>query len=91
MTLLTAVQEVESAISRYNAALKQVETLEDLVKESARTYYLSLDLYKQGLSDFINVINAQLTYLENQNSLVVANGNVYAAQVSLYQALGGGY
>lgn len=90
MTLLTAVEEVENAISSYNAAISHVKALKEVVEESARSYNLSLDLYKEGLSDFINVINSQLTYLENQNSLVEANGSVYAAQVALYQALGGG-
>lgn len=90
LTILTAIEEVNNAISSYNAALAHVAALEAVVSESSRSYDLSVDLYKQGLSDFINVINSQLTFLENQSALAEANGNVYAAQVALYKALGGG-
>lgn len=90
MTVLTAVEEVENAISNYNAAVERVAALKGVVDESEKGYKLSVELYKDDLSDFINVVNSQLTYLENQNALVEANGNVYAAQVALYQALGGG-
>lgn len=91
LTLLNAVEEVENAISRYNGIVEQIKLLDKLMDESKKSYELAVDLYKQGLSDFINVVNAQLTYLENQNSLVVAKGNALTAQVALYQALGGGY
>ncbi|MDE6317117.1 MAG: TolC family protein, partial [Muribaculaceae bacterium] len=90
MTVLTALEEVENAISDYNAALANVSLLEKAVEESKHSYTLAVDLYRDGLSDFINVNNSQLTYLENQNSLASANGKVYAAQVALYEALGGG-
>ncbi len=90
MTVLTAVEEVNNAISNYNAALEHVKALKGVVEESEHSYQLSVDLYKQGLSDFINVVNSQLTFLENQSSLAQANGNVYAAQIAIYKALGGG-
>ncbi len=90
MTLLTAVEEVENAVSNYNAAIDRVKMLKSVVEESERSYNLAVGLYRDGLSDFINVINSQLTFLENQNSLAAANGNVYSAQVAIYKALGGG-
>lgn len=90
MTLLTAIEEVNNAISDYNAALDNVRLLKQVVEESEHSYNLSVDLYRDGLTDFINVNNSQLTFLENQNSLAEANGKVYAAQIALYEALGGG-
>ena len=51
---------------------------------------LSLDRYTQGLSDFYNVVQAQLTYLSNQNSLVAARGRALISLTDLYKALGGG-
>lgn len=90
LTMQTAVEEVNSAISTYNASLTHVLRLKDVVEESQRSYELSVEQYKEGLSDFINVVNSQLTFLENQSALAEANGNVYAAQVALYKAFGGG-
>ena len=89
-TVMTAVEEVENAISQYNSAIEQVEALQKVVAESAHTYRLSVDLYKDGLSDFINVTDSQVTYLENRMSLASAVGSVYSAQIALYKALGGG-
>ncbi len=89
-TVMTAVEEVENAISQYNSAIEQVEALQKVVAESERTYRLSVELYKDGLSDFINVTDSQVTYLENRMSLASAVGSVYSAQIALYKALGGG-
>lgn len=89
-TVMTAVEEVENAISQYNSAIEQVEALQNVVEESGHTYKLSVDLYKDGLSDFINVTDSQVTYLQNRMSLASAIGSVYSAQIALYKALGGG-
>ncbi|MDE7375253.1 MAG: efflux transporter outer membrane subunit [Muribaculaceae bacterium] len=90
LTVMTAVEEVENAITLYNAAVDQVKALQSAVDESENTYRLSVQLYKDGLSDFLNVTNAQAAYLENQLSLASATGSVYSAQITLYKALGGG-
>ena len=90
LTVMTAVEEVENAITLYNAAVDQVTALRNAVDESENTYRLSVQLYKDGLSDFLNVTNAQAAYLENQLSLASATGSVYSAQITLYKALGGG-
>ncbi|MDE5808516.1 MAG: efflux transporter outer membrane subunit [Muribaculaceae bacterium] len=91
MTVLNAIEEVENAISRYNASLKEIGCLELLIEQSRKSLELSLDLYKQGLTAFSNVVDAQQSYLENQNSLVSARGDALSQLVNLYQALGGGY
>lgn len=91
LTVLNAIEEVENAISRYNACLKECGCLEQLIEQSRKSLELSLGLYKQGLTAFSNVVDAQQSFLENQNSLVSARGDALAQLVSLYQALGGGY
>ncbi len=90
MTLLTAVEEVDNALTSYKAALERSRLMREVLEQSAKSYNLSVDLYKDGLADFINVVNSQVTYLENQTALAEAEGNVYAAQVAIYEALGGG-
>ncbi len=91
LTVLNAIEEVENAISRYNATLKEIEYLNSLIEQSRKSLELSLGLYKQGLTAFNNVMDAQQSYLEYQNSLVSARGTALTQLVSLYQALGGGY
>lgn len=91
MTVLNAVEEVENAISRYNGSLHQIDYLNQLIEQSEKSLQLSLDLYKQGLTAFSNVVDAQQSYLEYQNSLVSARGNALTQLVNLHQALGGGF
>lgn len=91
LTLITAVEEVDNAIIRYRNILKNIEGLEQVVYWSSREESLSLDLYKQGLTAFSNVVDAQLNLLESQNSLISAQGDALLALVDLYKALGGGW
>ena len=91
MTVVNAVGEVENALARRDAAVAQCKSLEKVVEESQRSFELSVDLYKQGLTSFTNVIDAQITYLQNQNALTQARGTALSSTVSIYQALGGGF
>ncbi len=91
MTVLTAVEEVRNALSRYTATLKYIDSISKVVENSEESVRLSLDQYKQGLTDFYNVVEAQLNYLTYQNSLVEARGNALTSLINLYKALGGGY
>lgn len=90
LTLATAVEEADNAMAAYVGALKYIEANEMYVDESRRSYELSIDLYKQGLTAFTNVVSAQLNLLESQNTLVSAQGRALTALVSLHKALGGG-
>ena len=89
--MLTAMQEVESAMSEYENSRIQIAELREAVKQNQETLTLSLELYKQGLSTFQNVLDAQRTLLTYQNYLVQALGGSLIYLVQLYEALGGGW
>ena len=91
LTVLTAVEEVRNAMARYSATLKYISATEKVVENSEEAVRLSLDQYKQGLTDFYNVVETQLNYLTYQNSLVSAKGTALTALIDLYKALGGAY
>lgn len=91
LTLITAVQEAETAMTTYVNDLEYIQYLNDVVTQAREALTLSVDLYKQGLSPFINVTNAQITLLQYSNELAVAQGQALNALVSIYQALGGGW
>ncbi|MEG1999040.1 MAG: efflux transporter outer membrane subunit, partial [Bacteroidales bacterium] len=90
-TLLQAMQEVDNAMSAYSNQIKQVVDLRELVVQGEVTLKLSLDLYKRGLANFQNVLDAQRSLLAYQNSLVSAQGNTLTSLISLYRAIGGGW
>lgn len=90
-TVLTAVQEVENAIAAYRSSIKQIGALRETVNHNRETLKLSLNLYRQGLTQFQNVLDAQRTLLNYQNYLVEAQGNSLISLIQLYEALGGGW
>ena len=89
--MLTAMQEVESAMSQYGNSITQINALREAVNQNRETLTLSLELYKQGLSTFQNVLDAQRNLLTYQNYLVQALGGSLIYLVQLYEALGGGW
>lgn len=91
LTVMTAVQEVENAMSSYTASLRHIKAIELLVEQSNKALDLALDLYKNSLTQFSNVVDAQMNVLENENSLVVAKGRALSDIVTLHEAIGGGW
>jgi outer membrane protein TolC len=89
--VLTAVQEVDNAMNAYKYSIKQIVSLREVVNQSKQTLDLSLDLYKQGLTPFQNVLDAQRSLFTYEQDLVQAEGSSLLYLIQLYQALGGGW
>ena len=90
-TVLTAVQETDNAMNSYRNSIKQIVALREVRNQGIETLKLSLELYKQGLSPFQNVLDAQRSLLSYENQLVQAQGNSLLQLITLYKALGGGW
>jgi outer membrane protein TolC len=90
-TMLNAVREVESAMSQYRSSVEQIVSLREAVNQNNETLTLSLELYKQGLTEFQNVLDAQRSLFTCQDYLVQARGASLVYLVQLYEALGGGW
>ena len=90
-TVLTAVQETDNAMNSYRNSIKQIVALREVRNQGVETLKLSLELYKQGLSPFQNVLDAQRSLLTYENQLVQAQGSSKLQLISLYKALGGGW
>ena len=90
-TVLTAMQEAESAMSQYRSSVEQIVSLREAVNQNEETLTLSLELYKQGLTEYQNVLDAQRTLLTYQDYLVQAQGGSLIYLIKLYEALGGGW
>ena len=63
----------------------------DALNQNKETLTLSLELYKQGLTEYQNVLDAQRTLFTSQDYLVQARGASLIYLVKLYEALGGGW
>ncbi len=77
-TVLNAVREVRDALV---SAVKAARTSEDVAQ----------DLYRNGVSDFNNVLDAQRSLYALQRELAVSEGKISNNAVRLYKALGGGW
>ena len=89
--VLNALREVENALRAYVEDRVRLAALERSVVAARRSVKLSTDLYRQGLSDFQPVLDAQRDQFEFENQLASARGNSAANFTRLYAALGGGW
>lgn len=90
-TVMNAVIEVSNATTTFKSTMKAIELTDDVIANSKESLDLSLELYKKGLTPFNNVVDAQISYLTNQDSRITAQGKALIAVVNLYEALGGGW
>ena len=90
-TVLTAVQETDNAMNAYRNSIKQIVALREVRNQGQETLTLSLELYKQGLTPFQNVLDAQRSLLSYENQLIQARGYSLLQLIAMYQALGGGW
>lgn len=90
-TLMTALQEVEDAMQNYVSAGRELTLYADVLESSEEVVNLSLERYRHGLTDFTDVANAQITYLQNHTQYASSRANLFNCIVRLYKALGGGF
>lgn len=89
LIVLTAVNEVDNAMSSYFSALQTMDSNQKVLEQSNESFELSVNLYKQGLTPFTNVVDAQINSLTYANSLISARGQALVSLINLYKALGG--
>jgi NodT family efflux transporter outer membrane factor (OMF) lipoprotein len=90
-TVLNALNEVENALRAYIENRVRQEALARAVAAARRSVTLATQLYKQGLVNFQDVLDAQRDQFSLENDLATAKGNSAANFVNLYAALGGGW
>ena len=89
--ILTALREVEDALVTYATEQAREKSLKDALEQNRLSLTLAEAQYRSGLSDFLNVLDAQRSVLNSQDALVQSQQNVMTELVALYKALGGGW
>jgi len=89
--VLVAYGDVEDALTDLHSFGEQVASLRDAVAESRNYLRLAQVQYRQGLVDYLLVIDAERTLLGNQLSLAQAVNFQMSASIHLIKALGGGW
>ena len=89
--VLIAYGDVEDALTDLRATSDEVQNLRRAVTASREYLRLANVLYKQGLVDYLIVIDAERTLLANEVSLAQMVNLQMAASIRLIKALGGGW
>ena len=90
LALDNALGEVRDAYSAYTQEYHRYQSLKSAVKAATDAVTISKDLYKNGLKDFNNVLDAQRSRLQLEEAYAISRGQITLDLISLYKALGGG-
>jgi len=90
-TIQAAVQDVDTSLQSYAAQQERLIGLGEAVIASRRATELATERYDRGLTDFLNVIDAQRQEYDLDNQFAVAQMAAAEGFVNLYRGLGGGW
>jgi NodT family efflux transporter outer membrane factor (OMF) lipoprotein len=90
-TVQRAVEEVRDELVTFQTERQRQASLQDAVRAQQESFDLATQLYRQGLTDFLSVLDAQRQLFEAQDALARSRAQATAAVVALYKALGGGW
>lgn len=90
-TVLTAFRQVEDGISTAHDLGTQASDQRDATTAADRTRDLALTRYRDGASDYLEVVTAQTAALDAERATIVLQTQRMRNAVALVRALGGGY
>ena len=91
LTVLTAFHDVDNAMIAYHAEQQRHDRLAAQVTAARQAVNLSQQRFRQGLSDFLEVLTAERTALTADQQLADSTTTMSTNLVQLYKALGGGW
>jgi outer membrane protein TolC len=89
--VLNAVREVDTAVAAYAAQQERLRYLNGALAAARRAVSLAEQRFERGLTDSLNVIDAQRQAYELEQQYVIAQASAAAQFVILYRSLGGGW
>lgn len=90
-TVLTALQEVESAWTAFDHEVARRADLEEAATRNRQALVLANDLYREGQNDYLSVLVVERSLLSAETALVQSRAATANDLVALYKALGGGW
>jgi NodT family efflux transporter outer membrane factor (OMF) lipoprotein len=89
--VLTAAQQVRTALRGFLRSREQAEDLARSVQAALAATEIGVKQYKTGTIPFNTVFNLETTQVQQQDNLAVARGNIALNLINVYRALGGGW
>jgi NodT family efflux transporter outer membrane factor (OMF) lipoprotein len=90
-TVITAVEEVDNALTNYNAQRSRLADLSRALHAADRAFTLANQRYDRGLTDFLNVLDAQRQLFALQDQYAVSEDATVTQFIAVCKSLGGGW
>jgi len=90
-TVLDAFAEVERALLTRETQLDRRARELRFLEEARATQQVAENRYIRGLVNYLDVLNAQITRFQAEDSIVLVDLAIYSNRVALHRALGGGW
>jgi NodT family efflux transporter outer membrane factor (OMF) lipoprotein len=89
--ILVAVRQVDDASTAYRAQLERLKSLDRALIAAREATQIATQRYDRGLTDFLNVLDAQRQQFDLEASHVATRQLAADDLVAFYKALGGGW
>lgn len=90
-TVLRAIEETETALSNYAGALDRRAALAAARDQAEVVVRIARARQREGQIDSLELLDAERTFADSEAQLAAADGQIGAAQIDLFRALGGGW
>ena len=90
-SVIAAVTEAEDFLQSVRLLEAQSKAIARSVEASSKARHISMLQYEQGISDFINALDAERTALDAEQQFEQVKRNQYIDTINLIRALGGGW
>jgi multidrug efflux system outer membrane protein len=87
--VLTALEDTENSFVAYSSRQTQLKSLVEQAQASRRAADIADTQYREGVADFLVLLDAQRTQLDAEDSVAQAETAVNVSVVAIYKALGG--
>ena len=89
--MLLALEETENSLVTLGRERQRVGYLRESGRGGAEAVDLARQRYRDGIADFLSVLDAERTLLSLQEQLVASETRTATSLVAVYKALGGGW
>jgi multidrug efflux system outer membrane protein len=90
-TIQTSFREVADALAGRGTLDHQIASQRALVAANDRAYKVSDQLFRQGISNYLSVLDSQRSLYQTQQDLVATRLQRVENLVDMYRVLGGGW
>jgi len=90
-TVLLALEDTEGALVNHSTARAREAALSEAAESSAVATRLARLRYEEGVSDFLQVLDAERTQLEAEDLLAQSRTDAATSLVAVYKSLGAGW